>query len=77
MDALLIFTTTLSIGTLVLCFYTDLSHEKEERTMLKLIRQHDEIMRHMTNIIELLEQRIKKLEEEVKKGENDGRMDKG
>ena len=77
MDALLIFKTTLSIGTLVLCFYTDLSHEKEERTMLKLIRQHDEIMRHMTNIIELLEQRIKKLEEEVKKGENDGRMDKG
>ena len=77
MEALLIFTTTLSIGTLVLCFYTDLSHEKEERTMLKLIRQHDEIMRHMTNIIELLEQRIKKLEEEVKKGENDGRMDKG
>ena len=72
MAALLIFTTTLSIGTLVLCFYTDLSREKEERTMLKLIRQHDEIMRHMINIIELLEQRIKKLEEEVKKGENDG-----
>ena len=58
MAALLIFTTILSIGTLVLCFYTDLSHEKEERTMLKLIRQ--------------LEQRIKKLEEEVKRGENDG-----
>ena len=58
MAALLIFTTILSIGTLVLCFYTDLSHEKEERTTLKLIRQ--------------LEQRIKKLEEEVKKGENDG-----
>ena len=77
MTALLIFTTTLSIGTLVLCFYTDLSHEKEERTMLKLIRQHDEIVHHMINIIELLEQRIKKLEEEVKKGENDGRMDKG
>ena len=72
MDTLLIFTTTLSIGTLVLCLYTDLSHEKEERTMLKLIRQHDEIVHHMINIIELLEQRIKKLEEEVKKGENDG-----
>ena len=72
MAALLIFTTTLSIGTLVLCFYTDLSHEKEERAMLKLIRQHDEIVHHMINIIELLEQRIKKLEEEVKKGENDG-----
>ena len=72
MAALLIFITILSIGTLVLCFYTDLSHEKEERTMLKLIRQHDEIMRHMTNIIELLEQRIKKLEEEAKNGENNG-----
>lgn len=71
MDALLIFTTTLSIGTLVLCLYTDLSHEKEERTMLKLIRQHDEIMRHITNCMGLLEQRIKKLEEEVRKGEND------
>ena len=76
MTALLIFTTTLSIGTLVLCFYTDLSHEKEERAMLKLIRQHDEIVHHMINIIELLEQRIKMLEQEVKKGENDGRMDK-
>lgn len=72
MDALLIFTTTLSIGTLVLYFYTDLSHEKEERTMLKLIRQHDEIVHRMINIIEQLEQRIKKLEQEVKKGENDG-----
>ena len=77
MAALLIFTTILSIGTLVLCFYTDLSREKEERAMLKLIRQHDEIVHHMINIIELLEQRIKKLEQEVKKGENDGRMDKG
>lgn len=77
MAALLIFTTILSIGTLVLCFYTDLSHEKEDRAMLKLIRQHNEIMRHMTNCMGLLEQRIKILEEEAKKGENDGRMDKG
>lgn len=77
MAALLIFTTILSIGTLVLCFYTDLSHEKEDRAMLKLIRQHNEIMRHMTNYMGLLEQRIKMLEQEVKKGENDGRMDKG
>ena len=66
MAALLIFTTTLSIGTLVLCFYTDFSHEKENRAMLKLIRQHDEIVHHMINIIELLEQRIKKLEEDKK-----------
>ena len=77
MTALLICTTILSIGTLVLCFYTDLSHEKEDRAMLKLIRQHDEIMRHMTNCMGLLEQRIKILEQKVKKGENDGRMDKG
>ena len=72
MAALLIFTTILSIGTLGLCFYTDLSREKEERTMLKLIRQHGEIMHHMTNYIGTLEQRIKKLEQEVKKGENNG-----
>ena len=77
MAALLIFTTILSIGTLVLCFYTDLSHEKEDRAMLKLIRQHNEIMRHMTSCMGLLEQRIKMLEQEVKKGENNGRMDKG
>ena len=76
MTALLICTTILSIGTLVLCFYTDLSHEKEDRAMLKLIRQHNEIMRHMTNCMGLLEQRIKILEQKVKKGENDGRMDK-
>lgn len=72
MAALLIFTTILSIGALVLCFYTDLSHEKEDRAMLKLIRQHNEIMRHMTNCMGLLEQRIKMLEQEVKKEENDG-----
>lgn len=72
MAALLIFTAILSIGTLVLYFYTDLSHEKEERAMLKLIRQHNEIMRHMTSCMGLLEQRIKKLEEEVKKGEDNG-----
>ena len=71
MAALLIFTTILSIGTLVLCFYTDLSHEKDERTMLKLIRQHNEIMRHMTNCMGLMEQRIKILEQKVKKGGND------
>ena len=44
--------------------------------MLKLIRQHDEIMHHMANCMGLLDQRIKMLEQEVKKGENDGRMDK-
>ena len=72
MTALLISTTILSIGTLVLCFYTDLSREQEERTMLKLIKQHNEILRHMTSCMGLLEQRIKMLEQEVKKGENNG-----
>ena len=72
MAALLVFTTILSIGALVLCFYTDLSHEEENRTMLKLIRQHTEIMRHMTSCMGLLEQRIKMLEQEVKKGESNG-----
>ena len=63
MTALLIFTTTLSIGTLALCFYTDFLHEKEDKATLNLIKQHNEILRHMTSCMGLLEQRIKKLEE--------------
>ena len=71
MTALLIFTTTLSIGTLALCFYTDFLHEKEDKATLNLIKQHNEILRHMTSCMGLLEQRTKMLEQEVKKGEND------
>lgn len=54
-----------------LCTWTDILHDEEDKATLKLIKEHNEIMRHMTNCIGLLEQRIKKLEQEVKKGEND------
>lgn len=76
MTALTIFAIVLSYGAVAFCVYTNYLHEKDDRAMLKLIRQHNEIMRHMTNCMGLLEQRIKMLEQEVKKGENDGRMDK-
>lgn len=72
MTALSILAIALSLGAIALCFYTDFLHEKEDKATLKLIEQHLEIMRHITNCIGPLEQRIKKLEEEVKKGENDG-----
>lgn len=76
MTALTIFAIVLSYGAVAFCVYTNYLHEKDDKTTLKLIKQHSEIMRHMTDCMGLLEQRIKKLEEEVKKGENDGRMDK-
>ena len=69
MTALTIFAIVLSYGAVAFCVYTNYLHEKEERTMLKLIRQHNEIMRHMTNCMGLLEQRIKILEQKVRKGE--------
>lgn len=72
MIALTIFAIVLSYGAVAFCIYTNYLHEKDDETTLKLIKQHSEIMRHMTNCMGLLEQRIKKLEEEVKKGENDG-----
>lgn len=72
MTALTIFAIVLSYGAIAFCVYTNYLHEKDDETTLKLIKQHSEIMRHMTNCMGLLEQRIKKLEEEVKKGENDG-----
>ena len=72
MTALTIFAIVLSYGAVAFCIYTNYLHEKDDETTLKLIKQHSEIMRHMTNCMGLLEQRIKKLEEEVKKGENDG-----
>ena len=76
MTALTIFAIVLSYGAVAFCVYTNYLHEKEDKAVLNLIKQHNEIMRHITNCMGLLEQRIKKLEEEVKKGENDGRMDK-
>lgn len=71
MTALTIFAIVLSYSAVAFCIYTNYLREKDDETMLKLIKQHSEIMRHMTNCMGLLEQRIKKLEEEVKKGEND------
>ena len=76
MTALTIFAIALSVGSIALCVWTEILRDKEDKAVLNLIKQHNEIMRHMTNCMGLLEQRIKKLEEEVKKGENDGRMDK-
>lgn len=72
MTALTIFAIVLSYGAVAFCVYTNYLHEKEDKATLKLIEQHSEIMHHMANCIELLEQRIKILEEEVKKGENNG-----
>ena len=76
MTALSILAIALSVGSIALCVWTDFQHYEEDKATLKLIKEHNDIMRHMTDCMGLLEQRIKKLEEEVKKGENDGRMDK-
>ena len=72
MTVLTIFAIVLSYGAIAFCVYTNYLHEKENKATLNLIKQHNEIMHHMTNCMGLLEQRIKILEEEVKKGENDG-----
>ena len=72
MIALTMIAIALSIGAFALCAHIDFLHMKEDEATNHLLEQHSEIMRHMTNCIGLLEQRIKKLEEEVKKGENDG-----
>ena len=71
MTALTIFAIVLSYGAVAFCVYTNYLHEKDDETTLKLIKKHNEIMRHMTDCMGLLEQRIKMLEQEVKKGEND------
>ena len=72
MTALSILAIALSVGAIALCVWTDFQHYEDDKATLNLIKQHNEIMHHMANCIELLEQRIKKLEEDVKKGENDG-----
>ena len=76
MTALTIFAIVLSYGAVAFCVYTNYLHEKDDETTLNLIKQHNEILRHMTSCMGLLEQRIKMLEQEAKKEENDGRMDK-
>lgn len=72
MTALTILAIALSIGVIALCVWTDFQHYEEDKTTLKLLKEHNEIMRHMTNCMGLLEQRIKMLEQEAKKEENDG-----
>ena len=72
MTALSILAIAFSVGAFALCAHIDFLHMKEDEGTNYLLEQHTEIMRHMTNYIGTLEQRIKKLEEEVKKGENNG-----
>ena len=72
MTALTILAIALSVGAIALCAHIDFLHMREDEATCHLLEQHTEIMRHMTNCMGLLEQRIKKLEEEVKKGENNG-----
>lgn len=71
MTALSILAIALSVGSIALCVWTEILRDKEDKAVLNLIKQHNEIMRHMTNCMGLLEQRIKMLEQEVRKGEND------
>ena len=72
MIALTMVAIALSVGAIALCVWTDFQHYEDDKATLNLIKQHNEILRHMTSCMGLLEQRIKKLEEDVKKGENDG-----
>ena len=71
MTALSILAIALSVGSIALCVWTEILRDKEDKAVLNLIKQHNEIMRHMTDCMGLLEQRIKMLEQEVRKGEND------
>lgn len=64
MTVLSILAIALSISAIALCLWTNILHNEEDMATLKLIKQHSEIMRHMTNCMGLLEQRIKKLEED-------------
>ena len=72
MIALTMVAIALSIGAIALCAWTDFQHYEDDKATLNLIKQHNEIMRHMTNCMGLLEQRVKILEEEAKKGNNNG-----
>ena len=72
MTALTILAIALSIGAIALCVWTDFQHYEDDKATVELIKQHNEILRHMTNCMGLLEQRIKMVEQEAKKEENDG-----
>ena len=64
MTALSILAIALSVGAIALCVWTDFRHYEDDKATLNLIKQHNEILRHMTSCIGLLEQRIKMLEED-------------
>ena len=66
MIALTMVAIALSIGAIALCVWIDFQHYEDDKATLNLIKQHNEILRHMTSCMGLLEQRIKKLEEEQK-----------
>lgn len=70
MTVLSILAIAMSVGAIAFCIWTEILRNEEDKATLNLIKQHNEIIHHMTNCIGLLEQRIKKLEEEAKKGEN-------
>ena len=66
MIALTMVAIAFSVGAFALCAHIDFLHMKEDEATNYLLEQHTEIMRHMTNCMETLEQRIKKLEEDKK-----------
>ena len=72
MIALSMLAIAFSVGAFALCAHIDFLRMKEDEVTNYLLEQHTDIMHHITNYMETLEQRIKKLEEEVKKGENNG-----
>ena len=72
MTALSMLAIAFSVGAFALCAHIDFLHMKEDEVTNHLLEQHTEIMRHITNYMETLEQRIKILEQEIKKGENNG-----
>ena len=55
MTALSILAIALSVGSIALCVWTDFRHCEEDKATLKLIKEHNEIMRHITNCMGLLE----------------------
>ena len=49
MTALSILAIALSVGSIALCVWTEILRDKEDKAVLNWIKQHNEIMRHMTN----------------------------
>ena len=49
MTALTIFAIVLSYGAVAFCVYTNYLHEKDDEATLNLIKEHNEIIRHMTS----------------------------